>query len=85
MNSLEAETVRNPLDVLREVFGHAAFRGQQEDVVRHVSNGGDAVVLFPTGSRSSGTSTRPPHGMAIVRLRSHIWIIPSSMYCSCRR
>src|SRR6185436_467858 len=53
LNLLEAGVVRNPLDVLREVFGHAAFRGQQEDVVRHVSNGGDAVVLFPTGAGKS--------------------------------
>src|SRR5689334_1335701 len=42
-----------PLDVLREVFGHAGFRGLQEDVVRHVVGGGDAVVLFPTGAGKS--------------------------------
>ncbi len=40
---------RAPLDVLRDVFGHKSFRGQQADVIDHVVGGGDAVVLFPTG------------------------------------
>ena len=42
-----------PSEILREVFGLSAFRGQQEDVVRHVVAGGDAVVLFPTGAGKS--------------------------------
>jgi ATP-dependent DNA helicase RecQ len=44
---------REPLEVLHDVFGHAGFRGQQEAVVRHVTGGGDAVVLFPTGAGKS--------------------------------
>jgi len=44
---------RDPLEVLRDVFGHKSFRGQQEDVVRHLTGGGDAVVLFPTGAGKS--------------------------------
>ncbi len=44
---------RDPRDILQQVFGHASFRGQQEDVVRHVTEGGDAVVLFPTGAGKS--------------------------------
>src|ERR1700755_2896931 len=47
------ELRRDPLDVLRNVFGHQAFRGQQEAVIRHVTEGGDAVVLFPTGAGKS--------------------------------
>ncbi|MCW5715861.1 MAG: DNA helicase RecQ [Bauldia sp.] len=43
----------DPAVVLKTVFGHAAFRGEQEDVVRHVVAGGDAVVLFPTGKGKS--------------------------------
>ena len=43
----------HPETILAEVFGHAAFRGQQGDVVRHVTAGGDAVVLFPTGAGKS--------------------------------
>ncbi|MCZ8100178.1 MAG: DNA helicase RecQ [Burkholderiales bacterium] len=44
---------RDPLEVLHSVFGHRAFRGRQEEVVRHVVAGGDAVVLFPTGAGKS--------------------------------
>jgi ATP-dependent DNA helicase RecQ len=39
--------------VLAEVFGYPAFRGQQEAIVEHVSAGGDALVLMPTGGGKS--------------------------------
>jgi len=39
--------------VLKEVFGYAAFRGPQEDIVRHVAAGGDCLVLMPTGGGKS--------------------------------
>jgi ATP-dependent DNA helicase RecQ len=42
-----------PIDVLRRVFGFPAFRGLQEDAVRHVTAGGDALVLMPTGAGKS--------------------------------
>ncbi|MCW5719846.1 MAG: DNA helicase RecQ [Devosia sp.] len=42
-----------PLVVLRDVFGHKGFRGQQAEVVDHLVGGGDAVVLFPTGAGKS--------------------------------
>ncbi|GGH19847.1 ATP-dependent DNA helicase RecQ [Alsobacter metallidurans] len=42
-----------PLEVLQRWFGHKAFRGRQEKVVRQVVGGGDAVVLFPTGAGKS--------------------------------
>ena len=48
-----ADGLGQPLAVLADVFGHAQFRGQQGDVVRHVTEGGDAVVLFPTGAGKS--------------------------------
>ncbi len=41
------------LQILREVFGYDAFRGQQADIVRHVADGGDALVLMPTGGGKS--------------------------------
>ncbi|MDI6412412.1 DNA helicase RecQ [Streptomyces albus] len=41
------------LRVLRRVFGYDAFRGQQEAVIEHVVDGGDAVVLMPTGGGKS--------------------------------
>ena len=41
------------LELLRRVFGYPAFRGQQQAVVAHVSAGGDALVLMPTGGGKS--------------------------------
>ncbi|WP_081158366.1 DNA helicase RecQ [Ensifer aridi] len=49
----EADGARNPLDVLKRVYGYSAFRGQQQAVIEHVVEGGDAVVLFPTGAGKS--------------------------------
>jgi ATP-dependent DNA helicase RecQ len=40
-------------ETLRRVFGHAAFRDAQEDIVTHVAAGGDALVLMPTGAGKS--------------------------------
>jgi ATP-dependent DNA helicase RecQ len=39
--------------ILHEVFGYAAFRGHQADIVDHVTQGGDALVLMPTGGGKS--------------------------------
>ena len=44
---------KNPLAILKQVYGYSAFRGQQAAVVEQVVNGGDAVVLFPTGAGKS--------------------------------
>ncbi|WP_433470685.1 DNA helicase RecQ [Saccharomonospora azurea] len=41
------------LDVLRRVFGYDSFRGDQQEVVDHVVDGGDALVLMPTGAGKS--------------------------------
>lgn len=41
------------LRVLRRVFGYDAFRGRQGEVIEHVTGGGDAVVLMPTGGGKS--------------------------------
>ncbi|MGN6158031.1 MAG: DNA helicase RecQ [Devosia sp.] len=45
--------VKNPREILHQVFGHVGFRGLQEEVVNHIVEGGDAVVLFPTGAGKS--------------------------------
>jgi ATP-dependent DNA helicase RecQ len=47
------ERLDPPLRVLREVFGYAAFRGAQAEIIQHVSAGGDALVLMPTGGGKS--------------------------------
>ena len=41
------------LHLLNTVFGHPAFRGAQEEIVAHVTGGGDALVLMPTGGGKS--------------------------------
>ena len=54
------------LHLLQTVFGYPAFRGQQADIVDHVSHGGDALVLMPTGGGKSLCYQIP----AIVRQRA---------------
>jgi len=41
------------LELLHRVFGHTAFRGEQAQIVQHVIDGGDALVLMPTGGGKS--------------------------------
>lgn len=61
-----AETLEAAEGVLREVFGFDAFRGPQAAIVRHVADGGDALVLMPTGGGKSLCYQVP----AIVRQRA---------------
>jgi ATP-dependent DNA helicase RecQ len=44
---------RDPIEVLKRVYGYPAFRGSQAEVVSTVVSGRDAVVLFPTGAGKS--------------------------------
>ena len=39
--------------LLREVFGHADFRGRQAEVIAQLMAGGDALALMPTGGGKS--------------------------------
>ena len=39
--------------VLERTFGYAEFRGQQEEIIRHMVDGGDCLVLMPTGGGKS--------------------------------
>ena len=41
------------LSLLNTIFGYPVFRGHQAEVIAHVANGGDALVLMPTGSGKS--------------------------------
>lgn len=41
------------LNILKEVFGYPAFRGQQAEVIEHLASGGDCLVLMPTGGGKS--------------------------------
>src|SRR3954454_5059889 len=39
--------------VLRRVFGYDTFREGQREIIEHVVDGGDALVLMPTGGGKS--------------------------------
>ena len=41
------------LSILSEVFGYESFRGPQRDIIEHVTDGQDALVLMPTGGGKS--------------------------------
>jgi ATP-dependent DNA helicase RecQ len=51
--SVKSETAPDALSVLNSVFGLPAFRGAQEAIVGHVVNGGNCLVLMPTGGGKS--------------------------------
>lgn len=53
MDGTAVPLAADPEDVLRRVFGFPGFRGLQDQVVRHVLRGGDALVLMPTGGGKS--------------------------------
>lgn len=60
------------LDVLRNVFGHQQFRGEQAEIVQHLIEGHDCVVLMPTGAGKSLCYQVP----ALVRPGSGVVISP---------
>jgi ATP-dependent DNA helicase RecQ len=39
--------------VLKNVFGFSTFRGPQKNIIEHIINGNDALVLMPTGGGKS--------------------------------
>jgi ATP-dependent DNA helicase RecQ len=41
------------LAILEKTFGYSAFRGQQAEIIQTVIDGGDALVLMPTGGGKS--------------------------------
>ena len=43
----------SPRDLLQRIFGHADFRGPQQAIIEHITGGGDALVLMPTGGGKS--------------------------------
>ncbi|OUS23804.1 ATP-dependent DNA helicase RecQ [Gammaproteobacteria bacterium 45_16_T64] len=43
----------NAETILQNTFGYSAFRGNQKDIIDTVTQGGDALVLMPTGGGKS--------------------------------
>ncbi|WP_153732198.1 RecQ family ATP-dependent DNA helicase [Sporosarcina obsidiansis] len=43
----------NTHEILRQRFGYEAFRPGQEEVIRHILSGRDAIAIFPTGMGKS--------------------------------
>src|SRR3979490_1362094 len=52
-SALQRESAPDALSVLNSVFGLPAFRGAQQEIVRHVTGGGNCLVLMPTGGCKS--------------------------------
>lgn len=48
-----APALQDARRLLREVFGYPEFRGAQAQVIEHLLEGGDALVLMPTGGGKS--------------------------------
>ena len=51
--SAPSDIAPNALSVLNHVFGLPAFRGAQEAIIGHVVDGGNCLVLMPTGGGKS--------------------------------
>jgi ATP-dependent DNA helicase RecQ len=65
----KSDIAPDALSVLNSVFGLPAFRGAQEEIVRHVTDGGNCLVLMPTGGGKSLCYQLPSllrHGCGIV-------------------
>jgi ATP-dependent DNA helicase RecQ len=64
---------RTAQSVLKHTFGYDTFRGFQAEVIEHVSHGGDALVLMPTGGGKSLTYQIP------AMLRSGVGVVVSPL------
>ena len=53
MPAPELQPADTASSILQQVFGYATFRDAQDQIIEHVSGGGDALVLMPTGGGKS--------------------------------
>src|SRR4051794_36585415 len=52
-SALQSNRAPDALALLNSVFGLPGFRGEQEEIIRHVAQGGNCLVLMPTGGGKS--------------------------------
>jgi hypothetical protein len=48
-----SQTQTPSLEILKNVFGHEKFLPSQEEIIEHIRNGEDALVVLPTGGGKS--------------------------------
>ena len=54
IESLSSQTsLQTPLEVLKDVFGYEQFRPLQEEIINHILNQHDALIVLPTGGGKS--------------------------------
>jgi ATP-dependent DNA helicase RecQ len=46
-------SAKNPLSILKQIYGYDQFRGEQEEIINYLIEGGSSFVLMPTGSGKS--------------------------------
>lgn len=44
---------KTPLEILNNYFGYKGFQGKQEQIIKHILSGNNALVLMPTGGGKS--------------------------------
>jgi len=44
---------KDPIEILKEIFGYNQFKGQQEDIINNVISKNNSFVLMPTGGGKS--------------------------------
>lgn len=52
-SQVDTRTASDPRSVLESIFGYKEFRPGQEEIVNHLTGGGNALVLMPTGGGKS--------------------------------